>query len=431
MCRCRTIRLGLHADIGRFFCLIAGLVLVLSGLGGCAVREPADPDRLIGQALTDEQTAALPWPSRDPSAVDRRVWMRPGPRHLYLAGLDDLQGDVRPYIWSGKVEVLCRKLAGLGVLCEVQRTDKIKEWYDPRTFVFYSSATPVMHADRSKGPPAPSMHDLDGTPMDGIIYRWRPDPTNVPATRGIVVAMRPISGSTYIRPVINELRHRGWVVIETSLGFGIAGVGERRDAANEDDLRRFGTEIAKLADERLSESAFGCEAMIGLIRDERPELREKPVVVIGFSAGAIGAPTVAARLGDQVASIVLVGGGVDIASITSTSTLSDFGLGVRFKGQRLGRGELDVLSESYLAESKLDGYHTAPLLRSTPALVLHAEEDAIVPAELGEALHRQLGRPERWLFGGGHELLFLQLGAFSGAIADWIERADCKQHTGD
>lgn len=412
------MRHGLNAPLALLGVALLGMVT------GCAVREPADPDRLTTAALTDEQSAALPWPARDRDAVDRRVWMQPGARSLYLAGLDDLQGDVRPYIWSGKVEVLCRKLAGLGVLCEVERKDKIKEWYDPRTFVFYSSSTPVMHADRSKGPPAPSMHDLDGTPMDGIVYRWRPDPSNVSATRGIVVAMRPISGSTYIRPVINELRHRGWVVIETSLGFGIAGVGERRDAAHEDDLRRFGTEIAKLADDRLSESAFGCEAMIGLIREDRPELIDKPVVVIGFSAGAIGAPTVAARLGDQVAALVLVGGGVNIAQITSTSELSNFGLGVRFRGQPL-RGEmLDVFSESYLAASKLDGHHTAELLRGTPALMLHAEDDTIVPAPQGETLHERLGRPERWTFGGGHELLFLQLGAFSGAIADWIERVE-------
>lgn len=402
--------------------LAAVFACALALLVGCAVREPADPDRLTNRSMSAAELSALAWPSRDLDAVDRRIWMQPGMRHLYLAGLDDLQGDVRPYIWSGKVEVLCRKLAGLGVLCEVQRQDKIKEWFDPRTFVFYSSTTPVMHADRSKGPPPPGMHDLDGTPMDGMVYRWRPDLLDVKADRGIAIVLRPISGTTYIRPVINELRQRGWVVVETSLGFGIAGVGERRDAANDDDLRRFGIEIAKLADERLSESAFGSEAMLSVMREERPELVGKPVVVLGFSAGAIGAPTVAARLGSQVQAIVLVGGGVNISRIANTSELSDFGLGVRLRGQPLRGEALDTLSSSYLQQSKLDGFHTAPLLKGVPALVLHAEDDTIVPAPLGELLYQRLGHPERWTFGGGHELLFLQLGAFSGPITNWIDR---------
>ncbi len=389
---------------------------------GCAIREPADPGRLALGATSDRAMADIQWPPRDQSAANERVSMHPGRRHMYLAGLDDLQGDVRPYIWSGRVEVLCRQLAGLGVLCEVRRLDKIREWFDPRTFVFYSSATPVIFADRSKGPPPPSMHELDGTPMDGIVYRWRPDLPNVRADRGVVIAMRPLSGSGYMRPVVDELRSRGWVVVETSLGFGLAGVGEKRDAQSIDDVRRFGRELAQIADERLSEAAFAAEAMLAFMREERSQLRDKPVVVLGFSAGAIGAPTVAARLGEQVRSIVLVGGGANIVRIASTSELSNFGLGVRSQGQPV-RGEmLDALSDSYIAASKLDAFHTAPLLKGVPALILHAEDDDIVPADTGETLYRQLGRPERWLFRGGHELLFVQLGAFSGRIADWIDR---------
>ena len=48
-------------------------------------------------------------------------------------------------------------------------------------------------------------------------------------------------------------------------------------------------------------------------------------------------------------------------------------------------------------------------------------EDDIVPVETGLELYERLGRPERWVFNCGHEMLFLELGAFDTRIADWID----------
>jgi hypothetical protein len=53
--------------------------------------------------------------------------------------------------------------------------------------------------------------------------------------------------------------------------------------------------------------------------------------------------------------------------------------------------------------------------------MLQADADDIVPVETGHTLYEQLGRPERWTFRGGHEMLFLELGFFGGKIADWID----------
>lgn len=408
--------------------LTCSLVAVTFGLmlASCAVREPADPDRLTSGAMTPIDPDLIQWPSRDPALLDSRIWMRPGRQRLYLAGLDDLRGEVKPYVWSGEVDVLCRKHAGLGVLCEVRRANEPREWYDPRLFVFYSSSTPVLAADRSKGPPPPQMHDLDGTPLDGMVYRWRPDARGVPADRGIVIALRPLSGSTYIKPVVNEARSRGWLVIESSMGFGMAGVGEKRDAADEQEIDRHARQIAQLVDARLSEWAYGAEAMLATVREERPELAGKPVVIMGFSAGAIGAPTVALRLGEQVKAAVLVGGGVNIMDIASTSELSNFGLGITFRGGPLGPEQRAIASRAYLDESRLDSYHTAATLRTLPVLVLHAAEDEIVPSRTGDMLHQRLGQPERWVFPVGHEMLFFQLGAFASPINDWLEAALAK-----
>ncbi len=408
--------------------IAAALFALAAGSCGCAVRQAADP--LRASAVHCETPASFVWPERDTAEVESRIAMQPGKHRLYVAGLDDLRGKVRPYIWSGEVEVLCRRPSGRGLLCEVRRVDSEPAWYDPRVFMFYTSQTPVMRADRTLTTLPPGLRELDGTPMDGVIYRLRPESRGVPGTRGIVVALRPLSGSTYIRPVIAELRDRGWTVIESSLGFGLSGVGDERDAKNDQDLENYGRHIGQIANERLSEWAYGCEAMVDMVRRERPALEDKPVVVVGFSAGAIGAPTVAARLAEQcgggggvggVAGVVLVGGGVNIARIAQTSSLSDFGFGVTFQGKKLTGEKLDRFSDAYLEAATLDSYHTAAALRRTPALILQADADDIVPVEAGHALYEQLGCPERWVFGGGHELLFLELGFFDNQIADWID----------
>ncbi len=401
-------------------CTRAAAVATLLLCAGCATKQAADPARV---ADTKPAPAApdIKWPPRDTRVVDQRIWMRPGKQRLFVAGLDDLRGKVHPYIWSGDVNVLDRRHAGLGLLCEVRRFDQEPAWYDPRVFMFYSSQSPVLAADRTSGPPAPGYEEIDGTPLDGVIFRLRPDPRGKFCGRGIVLALRPLSGATYTRSVINELRERGWVVIESSLGFGVVGVGEDRNATSNDDLDRFGSRIGQLTNERLSEWAYGCEAMVQMVREERPLLDNKPVLVLGFSAGAIGAPTVAARLGEQVKGVVLVGGGVNIARIAQTSSLSDFGLGVSYNGDRLQGANLERLSDAYLKSATLDSFHTAPSLAHTPALMLQAADDDIVPAQTGQTLYELMGRPERWVFDGGHVALFLQLGWFDTQIADWVD----------
>jgi predicted esterase len=176
--------------------------------------------------------------------------------------------------------------------------------------------------------------------------------------------------------------------------------------------------------------------MVDMAREEHAGLENKPVVVVGFSAGAIGAPTVAARLEEQfdgkggLGGVVLVGGGVNIARIAQTSTLSDFGFGVTFQGQKLAGERLEKFSSAYLKAATLDSYHTATALRRTPALMLQADADDIVPVETGHTLYEQMGRPERWTFSGGHELLFLELGFFDTKIADWVDVHVTRGHGG-
>src|SRR5690606_2543041 len=124
----------------------------------------------------------------------------------------------------------------------------------------------------------------------------------------------------------------------------------------------------------------------------------------GCSAGAICGPTIAARLGDRVQAVVLIGGGADILRISQTNGVTNAGLAFGaldpieggYQPRKLTRGELDQLSDAYLEMSQLDPYHTAPALRATPTLMLHAALDKIVPARCGRLLYERLGKPERW-----------------------------------
>lgn len=413
---CVQSRIGLPAwNVRR--AAFAGAVAALLLLGGCAVHEPADPQRMTREAAAS--AAPLVWPARDVDRADSAIGMTPGVRKAYVAGMEMADGKVKPYVWSVPVRVLSRERGGQGILCRVQRMDREIEPTDPRVYLFYSSGTPVASGDRSQGPPPPPGSEVDKTPLDSVVVRVHPQPPGKP--RGVVVALRPISGSAYTKSTINQLRQGGWAVIEAGLSFGAEGIGDVREASCDEDLDAIGGKLAGLIDARLAETAYGVEAVLELVRMQRPELANAPVVVVGFSAGALGAPTVAARLGEKVKAAVLVGGGVDMLRISQTSALSDFGLVIRSHGDKLTPAQIDRVSAAYLHASKLDPYHSAPLLADKPVLMLHASQDDIVPT--GDALHERLGRPERWVFDIGHELLFWRLSAYDTDIAAWIDRA--------
>ncbi len=82
-----------------------------------------------------------------------------------------------------------------------------------------------------------------------------------------------------------------------------------------------------------------------------------------------------------------------------------------------------MLRDPYLEASRLDPYHTAPLLRGRPVLQAHGTSDTWVPASSGELLYELLDRPDQLVMSGGHELLFYFLPDKAEFIADWVEEA--------
>ena len=185
--------------------------------------------------------------------------------------------------------------------------------------------------------------------------------------------------------------------------------------------------IASAIDDTLAENAYAAEAALRYLASNRPDVPVRPLVVVGFSAGAIATPTVVARLDARpegpVDAAVLIGGGVNALDIALRSELVKRSIPVMRDGKEMPREALLVLRDPYLQASRLDPYHTAMLLRGRPVLQAHGRADTWVPASSGELLYERLGRPDQLVMSGGHELLFYFLPDKAEFIADWVEEA--------
>jgi surfactin synthase thioesterase subunit len=315
------------------------------------------------------------------------------------------------------------------------------------------------------------------------------DPQRV---RGLVVHLAALAGNPFEPPVIDALERDGWVVVSLDT---IAGVptprntsaraqrnSERAELRTIDDelrtlpgtlgnrpehararelarrrervvaslralekseaLRSFeicdasqadevGTTIAREIDESLASNAYCAQALVEYICSAFPQLDGKPLVLLGFSAGALAAPTAAVRLqelGVPVSAMVLVGGGADLFSVATKSELTDGGIRLRCtRGegapQEPGEATAQAVHDAYLRASQLDPLKLAPRLAHVPTLMLHASWDTWVPASTGDALWEALGKPDRWtLMLGGHGMLFYLLPTQARNITGWISQ---------
>lgn len=221
----------------------------------------------------------------------------------------------------------------------------------------------------------------------------------------------PLSGElTRLSRTINAMRGGAYIV------------------ENDADAERVAREVAELLNQTQAGSAYASEAVLDYIASQRPDLHGLPLVLIGFSAGGLAAPTSAARVLDHLDAVVIIGGGADCFTASQRSTFSTGGLTIRPTAAdptsriTLPRDRVASMSRLYLDHARLDPYYTAPLLSNIPVLVVHADSDTWVPAECGELLWERLGKPDRLRISAGHELLFYLLPNKAGFIADWVER---------
>lgn len=268
---------------------------------------------------------------------------------------------------------------------------------------------------------------------DGVRMRLR-DPIVLPLGGqpepvGLVLYLPGLGSREYEQPVVDELRRRGWCVltIETPRVWWYEPVPF--DVKSAADVEPTAERIARVIDDQMAEPAYAAEAGLRYVKLARPDLDRKPIVLMGFSAGAIFAPAVGARLHDQLAAVVLIGGGGNVLKISQTSDLTNGGLELKWPAHGPRADWREQLFEHYMKHAHLDPANAARALTDLPVLVAVAEFDATVPADCGWLLASRLPNAERLNFTLGHRLMFWKLANRSEDIAGWVEGAVRRKRT--
>ncbi len=193
----------------------------------------------------------------------------------------------------------------------------------------------------------------------------------------------------------------------------------------ETDLRAHGQMIARMVDERLAEHAYAAQALIEESDRTFPDLADKPIVVMGFSAGSLMTPAIAQRLRetfpDRQIAIIMVGGGGDLLSTSIGSTFTDGGIDLEPRdGPKPTQSQLDELVTHYRAASKLDPLTLAPVIRDLPTLHLYAARDTVVPTSSARAFNEAHGHVDRLVHPLNHETLFYFAAGEAGRIKSWL-----------
>lgn len=193
------------------------------------------------------------------------------------------------------------------------------------------------------------------------------------------------------------------------------------------DTAELGERIAVAVDEAMTLHAYAAEAVVAYMDSRDPTLAPRPIVVVGLSAGALVAPTVAARLrelhGPRLAALVDIAGGADLFAISRKGSLSDGGIELApRKAPQPPAGRVARVHESYLEYARLDPYYTAAALHDLPVLVVAARRDTVIPFSSAELLIERLARPDRILTFGDHPVLYWLLPEEAHRIARWINR---------
>lgn len=247
-------------------------------------------------------------------------------------------------------------------------------------------------------------------------------------TRGLLVLVPGLFGVP--EPVndrfVEMCREDGWAVLRL-LAPPSRFTARAIFSIDELDLEASAPPVAHELGDRAAEVAYAVEAGVNHVHELRPDLADATHVLVGMSGGAIALPTVHARTPSRYDAAVLVAGGCNFLLTNEYSNYASWVQALHFDfgdNEPVGparRDLMDRLGAAYLEQSPLDAYHLARLLRDKPVLMLHGANDRAVPAASGEQLWERLGKPERWVFPVGHELLFLTLNAQTGRVLRWLD----------
>lgn len=191
------------------------------------------------------------------------------------------------------------------------------------------------------------------------------------------------------------------------------------------DIPELGRSIANLSDEQIATHAYAAEAIVRASEQLHPVLRGKPIIVIGYSAGALSAPAVTARLMEaypgRSIGLILVGGGGDLISLAAQSTMGEMIMNFKSEdGPEPTPQQLEELTRAYLNHAKLDPLVVAPAIRDVPTLHIYANKDRMVPTDAAERFNEAHGHVDRLVHAGNHGTLFFFLQSQAGKVRSWL-----------
>lgn len=240
---------------------------------------------------------------------------------------------------------------------------------------------------------------------------------------GTLIHLAGLGSLEWEQPVLDEFTRRGWYILRVATPRVWWYETEPFKIESEEKIPELAEQLATTIDDLIAESAYATEAGLDYLKSQRPDVPQKPLVLLGCSAGALVAPAVAARLAGKLEAVVLVGAGANLLKISQESDLTDGGIRLAWPDGIMRRSWRERLFDEYLKHSKLDPYHAARAMLGTPTLLLLANLDSTVPASSGELLWERLNRPARYTMLAGHRLLFLFLGDQATRIAEWTSKA--------
>jgi alpha-beta hydrolase superfamily lysophospholipase len=390
------------------FASIAGM------LTGCAAQSAG--------VASAQPTAYAGWPARittglDQLAADTPHVLRPDPFGSARSGEAGPDAESE----ESAARVVRAAACGLGIVLELQhiKPDDGPHRPDERELVFISFSPLVRDGS---GLDQPVRLPAEITPDDvhaGVPWHLYEPRKQLP--RGLVVHL---GGNKYVR---RALLKDGWAVLSSP---GTGGYLRWRESPRVFEIERgerLNETVAQLAaviDDELADWAYSLEAVFEYLAAQRPDIPQQPLVIMGFSIGALGLPAVVARMPDRFQAAVIVAGGADLIEIARRSKKANPGIRLEWRGDQPAQEDWQALNAAYLERVKLDPYHTAAAVAEIPVLVCHAHFDQVVPAATGELLHTRLGKPQRFVFPVGHRhLLRIVMRLQAGRIVQWIEAA--------
>ena len=398
--------------------------LTLGLFCGCTTFETASPlraSRVTEQLVLGDDA----WPARGEitaaelaTVATSKQWLAAATqrRQVDRVGEELVARDVRVLSDSARAE-----LAGMGLILDLSpepdpeavrqalAAERPLPTVPKRALIFHSQPA---------GTPAGTLQTLS---RSGRYMTVREGPAETPPA-GIILQLHGLGGTEYEEPVADALWAAGFTIVGSDFPWErwqpIAGT-----LSTLEDVHAMAARLGSMSDDALAEAAFAAEAAVIHLWRSNPELAGKPVIILGFSAGSLAGPTVAARLGERCTAMVLVASGVNLVGIAQESELTNGGVRAMRFGRRVSGAMAGLLSGVYLNYTKLDPYHTALACRRLPTLLMLGRADSIVPTSFGTELSQRLNLPDVLSYAGGHRAVFFALSSARFRLAEWIDEA--------